>query len=88
MLTVATATVLATSCTRVVTDARVVAAPDMGKAAVTAADCTSVDVPMTTIRHHTDEEPVLRIPQPDGVYYLNPSISPDGRLVAVNRMDP
>ena len=29
-----------------------------------------------------------RIAQPDGVDYLNPAISPDGRLVAVNRMDP
>jgi serine/threonine-protein kinase len=29
-----------------------------------------------------------RIAQPDGVDYLNPSISPDGRFVAVNRMDP
>jgi Tol biopolymer transport system component len=29
-----------------------------------------------------------RIAQPDGIDYLNPSISPDGRFVAVNRMDP
>jgi hypothetical protein len=62
----ATALVLATSCTRVVDDARVVAAPDMGKAGATAADCTSVDAPLTTIPDRGDDEPVMRIPQPDG----------------------
>jgi hypothetical protein len=62
----ATAMVLATSCTRLVTDARVVAAPDMGKAAATASDCTSVDAPMTPIPDQTDEEPVMKIPQPEG----------------------
>ncbi len=62
----ATAIVLLSSCTRVISDARVVAAPDMGKAAATAADCTSVDAPMTSIPDHTDEEPVMKIPQPDG----------------------
>jgi hypothetical protein len=60
------AVVLSTSCTRVVSDARVVAAPDMGKAAASASDCTSVDVPMASIPDHTDEEPVMKIPQPDG----------------------
>lgn len=62
----ATAIVLATACTRVVDDARVVAAPDMGKAGATASDCTSVDAPMTSIPDHSDEEPVMKIPQPDG----------------------
>ncbi len=62
----AAAMMLGTACTRVVDDARVVAAPDMGKAAATASDCTSVDAPMTSIPAHTDEEPVLKIPQPDG----------------------
>ena len=38
----------------------------MGKAAATASDCTSVDAPMTPIPDHTDEEPVMKIPQPDG----------------------
>ncbi|MFY9918810.1 MAG: LpqN/LpqT family lipoprotein, partial [Mycobacterium sp.] len=52
--------------TRVVDDARVVAAPDMGKAGATASDCTSVDAPMTSIPDHSDEEPVMKIPQPDG----------------------
>jgi hypothetical protein len=60
------AMLLTTSCTRVVSDARVVAAPDMGKAAASASDCTSVDAPMTSIRDHTDEEPAMKIPQPDG----------------------
>lgn len=58
--------VLATSCTRVVSDARVVAAPDLGKASASASDCTSVDAPMTTVPDHGDEEPVMKIPQPDG----------------------
>ena len=62
----AAALLLATACTRVVDDARVVAAPDMGKAAATASDCTSVDAPMTSIPDHTDEEPVMAIPQPEG----------------------
>jgi Probable lipoprotein LpqN len=62
----AAALVLATGCTRVIDDARVVAASDMGKAPATASDCTSVDAPMTRIPGHTDEEPVLSIPQPAG----------------------
>ena len=62
----AAAIVLATACTRVVDDARVVAAPDMGKAGATASDCTSVDAPMTSIAEHSDEEPVMKIPQPEG----------------------
>lgn len=62
----AAAIVLLTSCTRVISDARVVAAADMGKAVATASDCTSVDAPMTPIPDHTDEEPVMKIPQPDG----------------------
>ncbi|OBA89752.1 hypothetical protein A5662_02290 [Mycobacteriaceae bacterium 1482268.1] len=61
-----TAIVLTASCTRVISDARVVAAPDMGKAGATASDCTSVDAPMTSIPDHNDEEPVMKIPQPDG----------------------
>jgi hypothetical protein len=58
--------VLVTSCTRVVSDARVLAAPDMGKAAASASDCTSVDAPMTPIPDQTDQEPVMKIPQPAG----------------------
>src|SRR5689334_9585490 len=66
VMTGAAALVMATACTRVIDDARVVAAPDMGKAPATASDCTSVDAPMTRIPDHTDEEPVLSIPQPEG----------------------
>ncbi len=62
----AAAFVLVTACTRVVHEARVVAAPDMGKAPATAADCTSVDAKMAAIPQRTDEEPVMKIPQPDG----------------------
>jgi hypothetical protein len=62
----ATVMVLASACTRVVDDARVVAARDMGKAPASASDCTSVDAPMTSIPDHTDEEPVMKIPQPEG----------------------
>ena len=62
----AAAIVVLTSCTRVVSDARVVAAPDMGKAGATAADCTTVDAPMTSIPDRNDQEPVMRIPQPEG----------------------
>lgn len=62
----ACATLLAAACTRVVDDARVVAAPDMGKAPATASDCTKVDAPMTSIPDQDDEEPVMKIPQPEG----------------------
>ncbi|RDH74945.1 hypothetical protein DVS77_28830 [Mycolicibacterium moriokaense] len=55
-----------TSCTRMIDDARVVAAPDMGKAGATAADCTAVDAPLTSIPAKSDQEPVMKIPQPDG----------------------
>jgi hypothetical protein len=57
--------IAATSCTRVIDDARVVAAPDMGKAGATAEDCTKVDTPLTTIPSQGNDEPVLKIPQPD-----------------------
>lgn len=62
----AAAVVLGSACTRVVDDARVVAAPDMGKAAASASDCTPVDAPMTSIPDHGDQEPVMKIPQPEG----------------------
>jgi hypothetical protein len=62
------ATVLVTSCTRVIDDARVVAAPDMGKAEASAdsSKCAPVDAPLATIPAHGITEPVLKIPQPDG----------------------
>ncbi|WP_445168821.1 LpqN/LpqT family lipoprotein [Mycolicibacterium sp. Dal123E01] len=62
----ACALVLATACTRVVDDAQVVAAPDMGRAAASASSCTPVDAPMTSIPDHDAGEPVMKIPQPDG----------------------
>jgi hypothetical protein len=62
----ATAMVLATSCTRTIDDARVVAAPDMGKAASDGSLCTSVDASLSTIPDRGDDEPVLKIPQPEG----------------------
>ncbi|WP_328360511.1 LpqN/LpqT family lipoprotein [Mycobacterium sp. NBC_00419] len=66
VLVAATALVLLTSCTRVVDDARGFAAPNMGSAGATAADCTSVDVPLTTIPSQDRDEPVLKVPQPAG----------------------
>ena len=66
VMVAATALVLLTSCTRVVDDARGVAAPILGNVGATAADCTSVDVPLTTIPSREQGEPVLKIPQPAG----------------------
>jgi hypothetical protein len=60
------AIVLATACTRTIDDARVVAAPDMGKAGADASACTSVDAPLTKVPARVDDEPVMKIPQPDG----------------------
>jgi hypothetical protein len=62
----AAAIVLATGCTRTIEDARVVAAPDMGKAGADASDCTKVDAPLTKVPFHVDDEPVMKIPQPRG----------------------
>ena len=62
----ATALLLLTSCERVVDDARGVAAPSPGGAAATAADCTAVDVALSTIPSQAAGEPVLKIPRPDG----------------------
>ncbi|WP_167097964.1 DUF1795 domain-containing protein [Mycobacterium sp. DL592] len=66
VMVAATALVLLTSCTRVVDDARGVAAPNLGNLGATAADCTSVDVPLTTIPSREQGEPVLKIPHPAG----------------------
>ena len=38
----------------------------MGKAASDGSQCTSVDAPLTTIPGHGDDEPVMKIPQPEG----------------------
>ena len=66
VLVVASAAMLATGCTRVIHDAKVVAAPDMGKAGADASACTPVDAPLTKIPPQNDEEPILKIPQPQG----------------------
>lgn len=58
--------VLVSSCTRVIDDARVVAAADMGKAAADGSECTSVEASLTAIPDRGDEEPVMKIPQPQG----------------------
>ena len=63
---VVTTTLLASACTRTIDDAKAVAAPDLGKAGADAAACTPVDAPLTTIRAENDEEPILKVPQPDG----------------------
>ncbi|MGY4711116.1 LpqN/LpqT family lipoprotein [Mycolicibacterium sp. CBM1] len=66
VVVVTTALVLVTSCTRVVDDARGVAAPNLGSPGAIAADCAAVDVPLTPIPPRGEGEPVLKIPQPDG----------------------
>jgi hypothetical protein len=63
---VALTTVLITACTRTIDDAKAVAAPEMGKPIGDASACTPVDAPLTTIPADNDEEPILKIPQPDG----------------------
>jgi hypothetical protein len=63
----ATAMLLVASCTRYVDDARAVAADDRSPlGAADAAQCTTVDAPLTTIATLKDDEPVLKIPQPQG----------------------
>lgn len=62
----AAATLVATSCTRVVDDARAVADPDRKVAAADESQCEEVDAPLTTIPALGDDEPVLKIPQPPG----------------------
>jgi hypothetical protein len=63
--------VLVSSCTRVIDDARPVAADDAGQlAAEGAAACTAVDVPLADVPPAPDgssnSDPVLRIPKPPG----------------------
>ena len=63
----AVATVLMTSCTRYVDDARAVAGADRPTAAAPeASQCVAVDAPLTTIPVRNDDEPVMKIPQPRG----------------------
>ncbi len=62
----AVAAVLMASCTRIVDDARPVAGPDRSPlaAASDGSQCEAVDAPLTTIESQGDDEPVLKIPQP------------------------
>lgn len=63
----AVATVLLTSCTRYVDDARAVAGVDRPTATASeASQCVAVDAPLTTIPVRNDDEPVMKIPQPQG----------------------
>jgi hypothetical protein len=60
------ATVLVASCTRYV-DARAVAGDDRStEAASDASQCEAVDAPLTTIPARNDDEPVMKVPQPQG----------------------
>ncbi len=55
------------SCTRYVDDARAVAGADRStEAASDASQCEAVDAPLTTIPATNDDEPVMKIPQPQG----------------------
>ena len=59
------ATVLISSCTRYVDDARAVAGPDRSTMpASDASQCEAVDAPLTTIPAQGSDEPVMKIPQP------------------------
>ena len=70
----ATALVLLTSCERLVVDAR--GRRPNRRCRATAAECTAVDVALSTIPSQATGEPVLKIPQPDGwerVTMMDPS---------------
>jgi hypothetical protein len=63
----AMATVLMASCTRYIDDARAVAGSDLSTVAASeASQCEAVDAPLTTIPATNDDEPVMKIPQPQG----------------------
>jgi hypothetical protein len=63
----AVAAVLMTSCTRYVDDAKAVAGDDRSPLAESSASqCETVDAPLTTIPALRDDDPVMKIPQPQG----------------------
>jgi hypothetical protein len=63
----AAATILVTSCTRYVDDAKAVAGNDRSPLAESSASqCETVDAPLTTIPALKDDDPVMKIPQPQG----------------------
>jgi len=59
------ASVVTASCTRYV-DAQPLASDELRSTGADASACTQVDAPLTDIEPVEDNEPVLRIPQPDG----------------------
>jgi hypothetical protein len=63
----AVATVLVTSCTRYVDDAKAVAGDDLSPlAGANASQCETVDAPLTTIPALKGDDPLMKIPQPQG----------------------
>jgi hypothetical protein len=82
----AVATVLMTSCTRFVDDARAVAGDDRSPVTGTSASqCETVDAPLTTIPAMRDDEPVMKIPQPQGWARSTKMDSELFRFAMVNR---
>jgi hypothetical protein len=82
----ALATVLTVSCTRYVDDARAVAADDRSPGTGSAASqCKAVDADLTTIPAQREDEPVLKIPQPQGWVRSTKLDSELFRFAMVNR---
>lgn len=82
----AMATVLMTSCTRYVDDATAVAVDDWSTGAESdASRCETVDPPLTTIPAIRDDEPVMKIPQPQGWVRSTKLDSELFRFAMVNR---
>jgi hypothetical protein len=84
----AVAAVLMTSCTRYVDDARAVAGDDRSPVAETDADasqCETVDAPLTTIPAVKADDPVMKIPQPQGWQRSTKLDSELFRFAMVNR---
>ncbi|MFG1934474.1 hypothetical protein ACGFK1_28110 [Mycobacterium sp. NPDC048908] len=80
----AMSTLLVASCTRYVDDARAVAAADRSPLS-DASQCESVDVPLTTVPGRRDDEPVMKIPQPQGWVRSTKLDSELFRFAMVNR---
>lgn len=60
-------TLVTASCTRVVEDAQAVPGQDLLEAAATDnPDCEEVDAQLATVDSRNPDEPVLKVPQPDG----------------------
>ena len=79
-------TLLVASCTRYVDDAKAVAADDRSPlAGANASQCETVDAPLTTIPAMKDDEPVMKIPQPQGWVRSTKLDSDLFRFTMVNR---